>query len=189
METTPHTTRQAATLGIDLNSKLDDLNKTIALGLATARMIEAAKYAWPLVGDVVIWPNGETRRVSHDWDDSFQTCREGSGSFYVHPTGRGSFSGAHMDAQLREFFVLTNEVVPGQFWFFSHNVRGAGRGVQCTLPCRVFQLTPFERTLEQATAHSFANRSAEVWGTGHTEHQRRIESIMKPAVMTDPNNN
>lgn len=97
----------------------------------------------PRVGDFCIWPGGWVERFSYHWDTdsekgSLQTAR--GGSFHISRDGYASFSGGLeppvMIKRLREL----PEKRPGAFWFFSHEIMGAGRGIDVFMPCRVFKV-------------------------------------------------
>ena len=165
--------------------QLDERNQAIRNKLAEKRMV-LIQYGRPLVGDIVLWPNGEKRRVAHDWDEDLQTTKEGMGSFYATSSGRGDHSGTLQPAVLLEFFEATETIEEAGFWFFSHGVAGAGRGVHCTLPCRVWNLKPFTRTREQAEVHPKAVHSKQFWESQVNEYEAVLESIMNPKVLTNP---
>lgn len=139
----------------------------------------------PLVGDVVLWPNGQRRRISHHWGASYQTCYMNAGSFYAS-AGWGDFSGGHQPPVFAEFFVQTEDMAEEEFWFFSENRAGAGRGIRCMLPCRVWRLQPFRRTRQEAEAHQVAINAKEFWGTHKQQYEMVIESIMNPRVIDEP---
>lgn len=168
----------------DINAGLDARNQLIRDELAAARLNLFDKLQRPLIGDIVHWPNGHVRRISHDLEWELQTSIVGS--FFVFRSGHGSFSGALKDAQPLDFFERTGELQEGLFWFFSHNVTGAGRAVDCTLPCRVWRLVPFARDRAQAECHPRALRSLDFWGEGHIEYEKVIAKLMNPPVMRNP---
>ena len=154
--------------------------------LAIRARIQAAFDARPglRVGDFVLWPNGEVRRCSHDWDETMQTSK--TGSFYMGESGFASFSGGLQPAQLKEFFKPTEEVMYGEFWCFSEGIVGAGRAWYFTLPCRVFRLEPFAMNEQQARAHPLARQSAEFWGANSRGHKERLQELMDPPVLRNP---
>lgn len=160
------------------NSHLDARNAEIA---AETQAAWDARTGKPRVGDFVIMPNSTLRRCSHGWDDGMQTSD--GGSFHISRSGTASMSGSLYPSQLWEYFKETDEVRPGRFWFFSHGMAGAGRGVDVHLPCRVYKLDPFAMTEDEARAHPVAVKAAEFWGDGHLEHQRAIASLMNPAAL------
>lgn len=92
----------------------------------------------PRMGDFVRFPNGEIERLSHDWDADFQTSPIWAGSFFLHSHGNGGFSGGLNPAIPADSLSLLEEVMEGKFWFFHHNMAGAGRGVYFTAACRVY---------------------------------------------------
>lgn len=164
---------------------LDEINQGIHANLCKLRLnlIEQGR---PLVGDVVHWPNGQVRRISHDWEDSYQTSFWTSGSFFATASGHASFSGGLQPPVLAEFLIQTEEIQQAGFWFFRHNRSGAGRGVQCQLPCRVWRLEPFTRTREEAAAHPKTIESMLLWGENKPRHLEMIEEIMNPRVISKP---
>ncbi len=97
----------------------------------------------PRVGDFLRTPDG-VLRFTHDWGDSIQTTVRakhpcyGDASFYLSD-GYASFSGSLDPAIDKSLLRDTGETMPGSFWFFHHDVAGAGRGVYCTMPCRLFE--------------------------------------------------
>jgi hypothetical protein len=157
------------------NGHLDDRNKAIAEDI---RKAWEARTGRPRVGDFVIMPNGAIERCAHGWDDGMQTCM--GGSFHILGSGNASMSGSLNGAQLWEYFTPTEETKPGRFWFFSHNIAGAGRGVDLYLPCRVYKLEPFTMTEEEARAHPKAKASAAFWGENHRDHLACVASLMNP---------
>lgn len=98
------------------------------------------KICGPRLGDFVKFPNGIIERFSHDWGDSIQTSPIKYCSFYLG-NGEASFSGSLNPGIPKSSLKLTEEVVEGEFWFFHHDSPGAGRGVYCTVPCRMFETT------------------------------------------------
>lgn len=164
------------------NNHLDDRDRAILKERAAAREAITGR---PRVGDFVIMPNGVERRCAYAWDDGMQTSD--GGSYYLNSNGTASMSGGLYPSQLWEYFRDTGEVKPGRFWFFSHNVSGAGRGVDVMAPCRVYRLMPFTMSEEQARAHPRAKSSAEFWGENHREHLATISGLMLPPVMRGGN--
>lgn len=87
-------------------------------------------------GDYIIFPSGETRRVSYHWGDSVQTSK--GGSWYISTCGASGFSGGLYMAVPIDTLTDTGEIRDAEFWFFHHDQSGAGRGVYVQMPCRVF---------------------------------------------------
>lgn len=160
------------------NSHLDERDSAIAAQTLAAWNARAGK---PRVGDFVRMPNGFVQRCAHGWDDGMQTCD--GGSFSISRDGFASMSGSLHGIQLWEYYQPTAETRMGRFWFFSHNLPGAGRGVDVWLPCAVFNLAPFTMTEEQARAHPRAVRSGEFWGENHREHLNCISGLMLPPIL------
>lgn len=162
------------------NKHLDERNQAIAAETIAARESLSDR---PRIGDFVLMPSGQMQRCAHGWDDGMQTCD--GGSFHVSRSGNASMSGSLHGSQLWEYFQPTEETKPGRFWFFSHGMAGAGRGVDFWMPCRVYKLVPFTMTEEQARAHPKALHSAEFWGENHREHLACISGLMLPAILRD----
>lgn len=90
----------------------------------------------PRVGDFVRYTDGTLRRFSHDWDEyGLQTCD--SGRFYLGE-GHMSFSGALYAAVPPDTLRRTDEILDGACWFFHHDMRRAGNGVDIAVACRVY---------------------------------------------------
>lgn len=155
------------------NSHLDDRNRAELVAMQAARDTMTGR---PRVGDFVIMPDGRLERCCHATPHGMQTT--GGGSFNVMHGGSVSYSGGLNPPRLWEYFKLTGETKGGRFWFFSHGIAGAGRGVQCTMPCRVYRLEPRTMTEREARAHPMARRYAEVWGEDHADHRKAIEKLM-----------
>lgn len=105
------------------------------------------------------------------------------GSYHASRSGLASMSGSLYPSQLWEYFTDTGETKAGRFWFFSHGMAGAGRGVDFWMPCRVYRLEPFTMTEDQARAHPKAISAAEFWGQDHREHLSAIRALMQPAAL------
>lgn len=97
--------------------------------------------ARPRIGDYVRFSTGELERFSHDWDVGLQTSPVWAGSYYLCSHGNASFSGGLNPPIPFESLTLAEEVMDGDFWFFHHNMAGAGRGVSFSIPCRVYSTT------------------------------------------------
>jgi len=158
---------------------LDAINTKIANQLQELRLALLNKAdATPLVGDQVIWPNGTVRRISHELKHGYQTSLVGS--YFAYSNGEAGFSGSLKPAALTEFFVKTEKIESDRFWFFSHGLAGAGRGVDCQLPVRVWQLKPFKRSRGEALRHPLAMAYASLWGAESVDHERMVQEIMNP---------
>lgn len=92
----------------------------------------------PRVGDFAIFADGTTHRFSYDWGESgIQTSKGGS---YYLGEGYMSMSGG-LDPEIkRERIHDTDETRLGSCWFFHHDYRTAGGGVDVLVPCRVFRI-------------------------------------------------
>lgn len=96
--------------------------------------------AGPRMGDYVLFPTGELERFSHNWGDELQTSP--SGSFFLHASGEGGFSGGlNPSTPANKLSLMISKTLPGTFWFFHHGFAGAGRGVYFEIPCRVYTTT------------------------------------------------
>jgi hypothetical protein len=99
----------------------------------------------PRVGDYVRFADDALRRVSHVWElapepDSIQTSD--GGSWYLGMSGTeayGSFSGSLYSGVPSDSLTLTDERLPGRFWFFHHDHWTAHNGVDVEIPCRVYE--------------------------------------------------
>jgi len=97
------------------------------------------KIPGPRVGDFLKSGN-DFLRFTHDWGDDIQTTLKvrRSGNFYL---GKGycSFSGSLDSAIPKSKLRDTGEKEMGEFWFFHHDLWGAGRDVYFQMECRVFE--------------------------------------------------
>jgi len=132
----------------------------------------------PRVGDYLRLAGGNLSRATHAWDEGMQIGGGKYGSYYLMESGHASYSGGLDPSILWECWQPSNDVEPGQFWFFSEGRAGAGRGVEIMIPCRVFDYLPITMTEEQARAHPAAIRSAKFWGDGHREHLGTVGRLM-----------
>lgn len=112
---------------------LDDRNLEIL-----RRNLEALdKHDGPRVGDFVEFADGVVRRFSHDWDEYGLQTSDG-GSWHL---GNGflSFSGSLHPTVSRETLTRADEIRSGSAWIWHHDWSGASRGVDVTIPLRVFR--------------------------------------------------
>lgn len=107
--------------------------------LLAKRVHERDAITSPRIGDYIRFPSGELERFSSGWVDGLQTSP--GGSFYLCHNGAASFSGSLNPSTPRDKITLTSETLPGSFWFFHHDLPGAGRGVYFDIPCRVYTTT------------------------------------------------
>lgn len=94
----------------------------------------------PREGDVILYPDGTTRRVAYSWHDAAQPSI-GCGSVYMGPSGGMSFSGSLDRAIPNAQLVLDGEAA-ASVWFFHHGVSGAHRGVNATVLVRRWRYVP-----------------------------------------------
>ena len=100
------------------------------------------------VGDIVIMPNGDTRRIGHIWGPTFPnrvqitTGAAGDTSFHIQPNGFATYSGSLERGVDDESLELTDGHRLGDFWYWPEpRFPQAGTGEACRLPCRVFRVT------------------------------------------------
>lgn len=123
--------------GQTLQNQLDSIDA----GILQEILIRREQIEKPRVGDYVLFETGQLERVSHDWDDRFQTSPSGTGSIFLYSNGHGSFSGSLNPAIPSSSMTLLQVLHPGRYWFFHHGIAGAGRGVDFEIPCRVYKTT------------------------------------------------
>jgi len=102
----------------------------------------------PRVGDFVEMADGTLRRFTHDHGDVIQTTSAsfpGNASFHFSHFGHCNFSGSLDPGIPKSALQDTGREEPGTVWFFHHDVSGASRGVQCTIPCRVYRQVTAKR--------------------------------------------
>ena len=108
--------------------------------LAQAAFTNRESIDKPRIGDYVSFATGELERLSHDWDDGFQTSP--TGAFFLSASGRGSLSCGGLNPLVPlKALEMTHATLPGDFWFFHHGQAGAGRGVHFQIVCRVYKAT------------------------------------------------
>lgn len=107
-------------------------------GLLKERLEKWDKIKTIRVGDYLLLKGEETlRRVAHDYGDAVQPST-GNGSLYFGD-GYMEYSGGLDGLIKNENLALTDEIKEGDCWFFDKNIPGAGRGIQFTVPCRVWK--------------------------------------------------
>jgi hypothetical protein len=111
-------------------------------GILAERQARRDGIAGPRVGDFVRMPDGTLRRFTYAWPDGLQTTMQSGGTigFYLGRRGGVSYSGGLDRTIPLERIVSTDEVRVGWFWFFHHDVSGAGRGVEVKALCRVYSV-------------------------------------------------
>lgn len=111
---------------------LSNRNKEILTQLSSAYNEKAG----PRIGDWLKLPYGLYTRFTHFWDSSIQT---GTGSFHL---GEGyiSYSGGLDSGIAKADLIPTNELKSGSVWIWDKGEVGPGRGVQCEIMFRVFEL-------------------------------------------------
>jgi hypothetical protein len=111
--------------------------------LLKLRIEAREKIDGPRIGDFVIFDNGVIGRFSHDWGDKIQwsSCPNGDHwGFHLFSDGHASFSGSLNPSIMKDQLECgrSEDDRNGKFWFFHHDFAGAGRGVYCDVPCRVY---------------------------------------------------
>lgn len=142
--------------GLPMTMKFDNRDCNI---LEVARIVREG-FDGPRCGDFILFPTGELERFSYDWGEEMQTSADGS--FYLGLSGRASFSGALNPATPKAQMKRLAVSLPGAFWFFHHDEPGAGRGVACTLECRVFRTSARYEGSPAAEAERAAKLRAEL---------------------------
>jgi hypothetical protein len=155
------------------NHHLDARNTAIAVTTQAAR----ENMTGPRIGDFIEMTDGSLQRFCNKTKHGMQTTE--GGSFHVTSTGTASYSGGLNPPQMMERIEDTGATKRGRFWFFSHAIAGAGRGVDVFLPCRVYRLTELSMTEEEARNHPAARGMAEFWGENHPDHLRQIAKLME----------
>ncbi|MCS3610978.1 hypothetical protein [Salinibacter ruber] len=101
----------------------------------------------PLAGDLLLLPNGETRRIAArhnaggDRDRVQPTTSTCGSSFFLCETGRASYSGGLDLAISTGALKRTGRTKRANFWFFHHGFPGAGRGVYFNVEVPVWYVT------------------------------------------------
>jgi hypothetical protein len=108
--------------------------------LLAKREVLFNKNQGPRVGDYVIFPDQHVERISHDWGDKMQTTGGQFGqNFYLGRQGEASQSGGSNPGIPKAELTNTGKKMSGSMWFFHHDRAGAGRGIEFSIDCRVFQ--------------------------------------------------
>lgn len=94
----------------------------------------------PREGDVILYPDGSTRRVAYSWHDGVQPSI-GCGSLYMGPRGLMSFSGG-LDRMIPNRQLVLDGEAAAPVWFFHHGISGAHRGVNATVLVRRWRYVP-----------------------------------------------
>jgi hypothetical protein len=116
-----------------MHCQFDDKDREIA----RRRAATFARWNTPQVGDFVRFADGVVRRISYVWPDGVQTSC--GGSWHLFADGVSSFSGGLCPPVHPNTLTLTQDKRDGVFWFFHHDLAGAHRGVDCSIPCRVWE--------------------------------------------------
>jgi hypothetical protein len=121
--------------------------------LLERRQAKFTRKTTPQVGDFVRFKDGTIRRISYVWDFEdeearVQTADAMGGSYYLgdfldhwEPSDDCyvCYSGGLYPGIPANTLKLTDERKEGWFWFFHHDQAEAHNGVDCTMPCRVWE--------------------------------------------------
>lgn len=123
-----------------------DINDEKDMAILKARAEARRCRTEPLVGDWVIFPNGEGYRLTYDWGDSMQTTDRDHpgdvGSFYLEGNGLADYSGSLDPSIPKDKLHLRDESMPAWFWFFHHGEARAHNGVSFPLLVKVWEYRP-----------------------------------------------
>jgi hypothetical protein len=92
-----------------------------------------------LQGDVIRYKNGTTERVTHVWHDGQIQAGGGSGSYYMHKSGTGEYSGGLNSGLHISKLKLTDQTEPHSFWLFSKDWAGGNRSIYFKCPVKVWE--------------------------------------------------
>ncbi len=110
------------------------------MSLIHERMVARSRITEPTEGDFIRLHDGRLARISHCWDDTVQTTKDGS--YYMGRSGHCEYSGGLYPGVARDALVATDETQTGMVWFFHHDSAGAHLGVYFYVPMRVWTLKP-----------------------------------------------
>ncbi len=124
------------------NDRLDERDRALLIKAISKR--EARGVAFPIVGDVLRYPDGELKRAAHVWDEDGTQPASGSyscGSYCLSLQGGGAaYSGGLEGSVAHDRLKLTDERQDVAFWFFHHDRAMAHNAVQCSVPVRVWEV-------------------------------------------------
>lgn len=106
------------------------------------RIVALERVDGPRVGDFVRFADGTLRRISYHWRDDAGWdggCQTSDGGSWYLGDGFVSFSGALYSAIPTESLRRTDEQRQGSVWFFHHDYRTAGGGIDALIPFRVYE--------------------------------------------------
>jgi hypothetical protein len=126
----------------DLNPQLDSIDRKLLAKYVVARNKEKP----PRKGDYVIYPDGQTKRMSVYLKDEDVLCMHEArfSEIWLLLTSRGVNGGGGMGSGRNQIplskLIDTGETMPGEFLFFHHDGPPWGGSVKVQLPCRVYRL-------------------------------------------------
>lgn len=97
-----------------------------------------AKCRGPRVGDFILFPNKEHKRITHIWEDGTLQTNDGTGSFAMD-NGYISYSGSLNHGVDIKNIKKTNKTKRGVVWIPHHGFLCAGCAVHYNIHFRVFK--------------------------------------------------
>lgn len=121
----------------------------------------------PLMGDVILFPDGTRERVAHVCSDGVQPS-SGQGSHHLNTSGGISYSGAlHPSVPLTSLTRIGGD--EADIWFFHHNRAGANRGVYAKLRVTVWACDHVPRSV--LSSRGLWLMVCRVTGESHRRHR------------------
>lgn len=94
----------------------------------------------PRVGDYVDFADGRQTRISVISGKQLQINAPEFGSSFHFLWWYCSYSGGHGASLKLVDLIDTQTLRDGQVWFFHHDQSGPHRGVNCKIPCRIYNI-------------------------------------------------
>jgi hypothetical protein len=117
----------------------DEKDAAIVEERNVARMKLYAETNLPMVGDVVIMPDGPRRRVAHCYGDSAQPSMHEFGSHHFGSGGAMDFSGA-LEPSIPYSRFVYERMTTAPAWIFHHGWVTAHNGVEVTAHVRQWRI-------------------------------------------------
>jgi len=99
-----------------------------------------------LVGDYLEMPDGSISRITYCHDNGAQDGG-GSGSFFLHKSGQGSYSGSLNGIKPFDKIKPTNQTKKALFWIFSRDYWGGNRGFYFYIDVKVWKIDSMLKTV------------------------------------------